>query len=242
MPRRKAKKPFVFYTTTKIVEYTGMKATNLEELLRGIRELDGSVIFHHTYHFVQQLHFIQDEPRNDFAFWVSESLGEPELSEILNSIDPTEYDSVRDLRNKIIEEIEKYLKAHPDNKSVPKGSEFYFLKTDTFAFPTGQKAYTLDDFINIIKKAGYNSIYYHLYESRLQKGQRENDFVLWFRDELKLPELAERLGKFDLFTSSLKDIREEILKILLDYQPENVFEKFWRFIRGLFYLLKGRKK
>ncbi len=242
MPKRKAKKPFVFYTTTKIVEYTGMKATSLQELLKGIRELDGSVIFYHTYHFVQQLHFIQDEPRNDFAYWVLESLGEPELSEILNSIDLTEYDSIRELRNKIIEEIENFMKTHEDNKKVSNGREFYFLKTNTCVFSTGLNAYTLDDFIKIIKKIGYNSIYYHLYESRLQKEQKENDFVLWFRNELKLPELAEKMGKFDLFTSSLRDIREEILKILLEYHPEGVLEKLRRFIKKLFDLLKGTKK
>lgn len=240
MPRKKAKRPFVFYATTKIVEYTGIKAKNIQELLKGIKEVDGSVIFHHTHHFVQQLHFVQDEPRNDFAYWVSESLDEPELSEVLNSIDPTEYDSIRQFRNKIIEEIEKFIKTHGNHKNVSEGREFYFLKTNTLVFPAGKEAYTLDDFIKIIEKIGYNSIYYHLYESRLQKEQKENDFVIWYRNELKLPELAEKMGKFDLFSYSLRDIREEILKILREYQPENIFERLKRWIGNILNLLKKK--
>lgn len=240
MSRKKARRPFVFYTTTKIVEYTGMKARNIHELLKGIKELDGSVIFHHTHHFVQQFHFVHDEPRNDFAYWVSESLDEPELSEVLNIIDPTEYHSIRELRNKIIEEIERFIKRYGNHKNVSEGREFYFLKTNTFYFPTGKMAYTLNDFIKIIEKIGYNSIYYHLYESRLQKEQKENDFALWFRNELKIPELAEKIGKFDLFSSSLRDIREEILKILREYQPENIFEKLKKWAGNIINLFKKK--
>lgn len=240
MRKRKAKNPFVFYSTTKITEYTGVKACNLMELLKGIKELDGSVIFYHTHHFLLQLHFVYDEPRNDFAYWVMEALDEPELAEILNSIDPTEYDSVRGLRNKIIEEIEKYLKIHDNNKMVPEDRAFYFLKTNTFAFTTGQQAYTLGDFIKIIEKIGYNSIYYHLYESRLLKEQKENDFVVWFKNELKLTDLAEKMGKFDLFSLSLRDIKEEILKILREFQPENFYDKIKKFVNYIYNLLKRK--
>jgi hypothetical protein len=240
MPKRKAKNPFVFYSTIKLTEYTGVKASNLTELLRGIKELDGSVIFHHTHHFIQQLHFVHYEPRNDFAYWTAESLGEPELAEILNSIDPTEFSSIRELRNKIIEKLENFIKSHPDNRNVPEGKEFYFLKTNTVVFQTGNQAFTLDEFKKIIEKIGYNSIYYHLYESRLHKEQKENDFVLWFRDELKIPELAEKMSRFDLFTSSLKDIREEILKFLREYQPESFFERLMKISTNIFNMIRKK--
>lgn len=240
MPKRKAKNPFVFYSTTKLTEYTGVKAHNLQELLHGIKELDGSVIFHHTHHFIQQLHFVYDEPRNDFAYWVSEALGEAELAEALNSIDPTEFGSIRELRNKIIEKLESFIKKHNNNRTAPEGREFYFLKTNTALFPTREQAYTLEEFIKIIAKIGYNSIYYHLYESRLHKEQKENDFVLWFRDELRHPELADKFRKFDLFTSTLKDIREEILKILREYHPESFYEKVKKYTGEIFNFFKKK--
>ena len=240
MPGKRARKGFEFFTTTKIVEYTGRRASAIEELLKGIKEVDGSVIFHHTHHFIQQLHFVRDEPRNDFAYWVLEALDEPELAEILNSIDPTEYDSIRELRNKIIEEIEKFLKTHNNQHKVSEDKQFYFLRTNTFVFSTKLLAWTLDDFVKIIEKIGYNSIYYHLFESRLQKEQREDDFVLWFRDELELPELAEKMKKFDIYTSSLSDIRTEILRILREYHPENIFEKLRRFIKKVLNLFEKK--
>ncbi|MFB0528149.1 MAG: DUF5752 family protein, partial [bacterium] len=43
----KAKQPFHFYTRLNLIEFTGKKATNLRELVDIMKEVPGSVIYHH---------------------------------------------------------------------------------------------------------------------------------------------------------------------------------------------------
>ena len=53
---------FEFCSSAKLVELTGRRARNVEELAAGIRELDGSVLFHHTHHFLLQHQYLLPEP------------------------------------------------------------------------------------------------------------------------------------------------------------------------------------
>jgi len=225
MPRQRAKNPFIFKSTTKLVEFTGRKASTLTELLNGIKEVEGSVIFCHTLHFVLRYQFIPEEPRNDFAIWVSETLNELVLGEVLNGIDPTEFNTIRELREKIVQEIEEYLSVSGDSRSAPEGEEFHFLKTNSFIFPTKFTAYTLEDFTSALEQVGEPSIYYHIFESKLIKEQKENDFALWLREELHLPSLAGAVSRFDIFSGSLSDIRHELIGILKKYRRSSIFEK-----------------
>lgn len=70
-------------------------------------------IYHHTHRFLQQHQYLSLEPPNDFAYWVSEALGEDELGERLSSIDTIQFSTIRSLREKIIQTIEDYLKHNP---------------------------------------------------------------------------------------------------------------------------------
>src|SRR3989338_10309421 len=104
----KAKDPFKFYARLHLSELTGLRATTLEQLLKLIKRVSGSCIYHHTHRFLQQHQYISPEPPNDFAYWVSEVLGEGELGEMLASIDTVQYATIRQLREKIIATIETY--------------------------------------------------------------------------------------------------------------------------------------
>ena len=90
----KAKQPFVFYTRLHLQQLTGQKARDLRSLLKGIHEVSGSVIYHHTHRFLQQHQFLSPEPPNDFAYWVIEVLGEHKLGEELASIDTIQFSSI----------------------------------------------------------------------------------------------------------------------------------------------------
>ena len=75
----KAKEPFKFYTQVSIPELTGLKASNLQDLLDLIKTVPGSVIYYHTHRFLQQHQYLSPEPPNDFAYWITGILGEEEL-------------------------------------------------------------------------------------------------------------------------------------------------------------------
>ena len=108
-----AKEPFQFYGRLHLSELTGLQATNLHELLELIKTVPGSCIYHHTHRFLQQHQYLSPEPPNDFAYWVSGTLGDNELGEQLASIDTIQFPTIRSLRDKIADTIEEHLKNRP---------------------------------------------------------------------------------------------------------------------------------
>src|SRR4030043_2133367 len=91
----RAQEPFQFYTRLHLSELTGLRAANVSELLALIKTVPGSCIYHHTHRFLQQHQYLSPEPPNDFAYWVSEVLGEDELGEMLASIDTVQNATLR---------------------------------------------------------------------------------------------------------------------------------------------------
>ena len=124
----RAKEPFRFHTRLHLAELTGLKAATLGQLLDLIKTVNGSCIYHHTHRFLQQHQHFSPEPPNDFAYWVSEVLGEDELGEMLASIDTVQYSTIRDLRETIATTIEEYLTANTSAnlKFSRAGEEFHF--------------------------------------------------------------------------------------------------------------------
>ncbi|MFA6349817.1 MAG: DUF5752 family protein [Candidatus Omnitrophota bacterium] len=212
----KAKEPFRFCTRLHLSELTGLRATTLGQLLSIIKEVPGSCIYHHTHRFLQQHQFLSPEPPNDFAFWVTDVLGEDELGERLVSIDTIQYSTIRDLRDKIASTIEKYLNDNPmaKLKFSRSGEEFHFIKAVSFILPTNYIAYDLAEFADILKKITMDSIYFHVFEARLRLEKPTNDFSLWIESALGDKKLAKNLSSFDPYTGTLEDLRRKIIHMI----------------------------
>ncbi|MFC1509583.1 DUF5752 family protein, partial [Candidatus Omnitrophota bacterium] len=99
---QKNDKSFRFYTRLHLSALTGLKASNIGELLDLLKKVSGSSIYYHTHHFLQQHEHLSPEPPNDFAYWITNALNEEALGEKIASIDTIQYSSIRLLRNEII--------------------------------------------------------------------------------------------------------------------------------------------
>ncbi|MFA5146837.1 MAG: DUF5752 family protein [Candidatus Omnitrophota bacterium] len=211
----KAKEPFVFYTRLHLSELTGRKASNLKQLVDIIRVMPESSIYHHTHRFLQQHQYLSPEPPNDFAYWVTSVLGEEKLGEMLASIDTVQFTTIRELQEKIISTIERYLISNPAaaGRSVHKNEEFHFMKSVSFILPTQYAATDLAEFVGILKKADLDSIYFHIFEARLRLGKKTNDFSNWIETSLGNKELANKILKLDPYTYTLEDLRKTIIQI-----------------------------
>jgi hypothetical protein len=212
----KAKEPFRFYTRLHLSELTGLRASTLNQLLDIIKEVPGSCIYHHTHRFLQQHQYLSPEPPNDFAYWVTEALGENELGERLASIDTIQFSNIRSLREKIIETIENYLKNSPlaKLKFSREGEEFHFIKSVSFVLPTNYVAYDLKDFLEILNKITIDSIYFHIFEARLRLEKKTNDFSIWIETSIGDKELADKISGLDPYTRTLEDLRKTVMKII----------------------------
>ncbi|HAJ57076.1 MAG TPA: hypothetical protein DCL35_04830 [Candidatus Omnitrophica bacterium] len=219
----KAREPFQFFTRLHLSELTGLKAGTLEELLEQIRTVSGSCIYHHTHRFLQQHQYLSPEPPNDFAFWVAETLGERELAERLASIDTVQFSSIRALREKIISTIEDYMKEYPLSKMrfASEGRHFYFIKSISFVLPTPYVAHDLREFLDILNKVTFDSIYFHIFESRLRLEKGDNDFSYWINNSIGDPILAQKISKLDPYTRTMDDLKRTIISIVEKRMAQN---------------------
>jgi hypothetical protein len=209
-------KPFVFYTRLHLTELTGLKASGLEQLLALLKQVPDSCIYHHTHRFLQQHQYLSPEPPNDFAYWVSDVLGDDELGEELASIDTIQHSTLSSLRDKIVSTIEKHIEKDPPSKNrfARFGEEFHFMKSISFMMQTGQVANDLKEFTDILKKVSLDSIYFHIFESRLRLGRKANDFSSWIESSFGERELARRISALDPYTYTLDELRNKVIRLI----------------------------
>lgn len=214
MTLAKAVHPFQFSTQLNLVQLTGLRARNLEELLAHLKGSSASVIYHHTHHFLKQHQFLSPEPTNDFAYWVTNVLQENRLGERLAAIDTVRFHSIRALGDKIIETIERFLKERGSSRVSPEGEEFHFMKSIGFVLPTPYIAGDLKEFSECLAKVSLFSLYHHIFDARIRLEKGDNDFSNWLMNELKEDRLAKTLSKVDPYTQTLDGLRRKIIWLI----------------------------
>jgi len=204
---------FSFHTKLDQTLLLGRRAKNILELLRGIETVPDSSIYYHTHRFLQQHHYLSPEPPNDFAYWVHEVLNEQELGEALSSIDIVQFHSLRDLRTRFLEILRNHHKSSNIETRVPRGQEFHFMGCRTFVLRTPYVAENLGQFKEMLKLVSINSIYHHVFDSKLRLQKKGNDFSIWFRD-LGNENLAEEVERLDPYTYTLEGLRNRIVQLV----------------------------
>ncbi|HNX82326.1 MAG TPA: DUF5752 family protein [Candidatus Omnitrophota bacterium] len=212
----RAKEPFHFHTRLHLSELTGLRATTLGQLLTLIKTVPGASIYHHTHRFLQQHQNLSPEPPNDFAYWVTEILGDDELGEKLASINVIQYSTIRNLRDKIASTIEEHLQTNAFAKLrfASSGEEFHFMKSVSFVLPTGCSAMDLKEFSENLRKITVDSIYFHIFEARLRLERGENDFSNWIENSLGDKDLANEISSLDPYTQTLENLRRTLVRII----------------------------
>ena len=67
--RRWARAPFYFNSAAHLIRIGREKASNLTELLEGLKVCPDASIFQHTFQTLQEHHFLREGFSNDFAHW-----------------------------------------------------------------------------------------------------------------------------------------------------------------------------
>jgi hypothetical protein len=214
MPLARAETPFLFHEQLGLVEMTGLKAGDLEELSLHLKEVPESSVFYHTHHYLQQHQFLTPEPPNDFAYWVSNVLQEEVMGEKLAAIDTVRYVSLGELRNAIVAAIDGFLDQKPVLRKAPPGEEFYFMKSVLFNVPTSHAARDLKEFMECLKHVSIGCLYNHVFAGRLRAPLGVDDFSNWLETALKERELAKKIAKLDPYTYTMEGLRKKILDLV----------------------------
>ena len=209
--------PFQFRTSLILHEATGLRAATLPQLASLLRKVPEGCVYHHTHDFLLAHHYLTPEPAHDFAYWVTEVLGETALGEQLASIDLLEYHSLQDLREALAGAIEAYLQRTPSARMrfAAEGQEFFFVKAVHVVMPTAHTARTLEEFHAALGEVSTHALYFHMFDARLRVGRRTNDFALWLEEQLGLTELAEEVSRLDPYAHTLETLRAR-LRILIE--------------------------
>ena len=214
MVLKRSNLPFRFVTQANLTQITGRNARNLVELTAHLKEVSGSVIYFHTHRFLEQHQFLSPEPPNDFAYWVTTALQEEELGEKLAGIDTVRFPTIRALREKIIETMEKHMAANPVARSAPPGQELYLMQAVSFMLPTPYEAWDLSEFLQALKKVSIHSLYHHIFEGRIRPPLGINDFSNWLESDLGETALAKAIHSMDPYTQTLEGLRLRIIQLI----------------------------
>jgi hypothetical protein len=204
---------FRFFTKLDQTVLLGLRAKTVDELLNGVRSVPDASIYFHTHRFLQQHHFLSPEPPNDFAYWVTDVLGDDILGERLWSVDTVRFNSIADIRAMVVSILEKALAESPQHRECSEGEEFFFMAARTFVLPTGYAAGDLEEFSDCLGKVSINSIYFHMFDAKLRLKSAENDFSRWFR-HLGKTALAEAIKRLDPYAYTLDGLRQRIKESL----------------------------
>jgi hypothetical protein len=207
-------KPFFFNTSAHLLRITRYKANTLAELLDALRECPEESIFQHSVRTLQDHHFLSAGFSNDFAHWALAACDEPRLAEALAGVDVREFTSVAELRARFIQILEKYLQDNPESGASLADEGFYFCAADIVVMPTSFQARTLHEFAEGIRSVSVHSIHHHFIEARLRIKLMSNDFSLWLHEDAGLTQTARALNRIDIYTSTLENVRQQIVRII----------------------------
>ncbi len=213
-PLKKAIQPFRFYTQLHIKELIGLKAGNLSELVSILKDVPDSVVYYHTHHFVEEYHYLTPQPANEFALWVGDALGDEILAEKLSNIDTFEFSTIGELRGRIIAVINEELLTKDNGRTSPEGREFHFIKSVSVILPTPYVAHDLREFVENLRNVSIDSLYFHIFESRLRLHKGVNDFSIWLQDCLDERELSDKIAVLDPYNYTLEGLRSVIIKLI----------------------------
>ncbi|MBU0686549.1 MAG: hypothetical protein KKB81_01665 [Candidatus Margulisbacteria bacterium] len=210
----KAKVPFVFYTSSQLVQITGKKAAHLKEFVEVMKEVEDSTIFYHIHHAYREHQFAPGAYSNDFAHWVGEELGESALAEKLANLSIKDVTSLSVLRSRIIEIVEEFLNNATEIRRAAPQHEFYFCKNIGFISKTKYQAWDLGEFCEMLKKVGLRSLFFHFFEARLRLNRRTNDFSDWIKADFNDAVLANKIEALDPYVYTLDELRDKIISLI----------------------------
>src|SRR5882762_3701264 len=207
-------KPFYFNTSAHLLRITRQKANTLSEFLAALRECPEGSIFQHSFRTLQEHHFIREGFSNDFAHWALSACNEPSLAEGLASVDVREFTSVAELRERFVEIVQNFLQRSPAAGARPAKETFYFCASDTVVIPANFVAHTLQEFAEGLRGVSLHSVHHHFIEARLRLKLMSNDFSQWLYEDMGLTEAARQLNRIDIYTGTLEDVRNQIIRIV----------------------------
>lgn len=206
--------PFSFKDCTLTAIATGKRAQNLRELRDRLASVDEGCIYYHFWGGRLRPQFDEPEFNNDFAGWCKHSLRDDVVAERLSVIDPTNYDSLEDLRGEVIDVIEERLSERELIPWARSDQQFSFIRSQIVVFDTPYQISAAEELATMIPRISKSSIFYHFIDARRRTDDGRDDFCNWL-DGLEGDHgpLIGRLAEVDPYFAALSDLRSQLANV-----------------------------
>jgi hypothetical protein len=213
--------PFAVQDCALITIASGTKAQNLREFREGLEKVSEGSLYHHFWGRLLRPQFDEPEYNNDFASWAYRGLHDKKLAEQLSMVIPTDFEDLESLRQEVLEVVEQRLDASELVPWARADQQFHFLHSQVVVFDTGLRFDKPEDIVSYIPSLSTGSIYYHFIDARSRTAENNDDFSSWLRGfgEEYQP-LLNRLRSVDPYFSSLKEIRQIVMRIFQHFFEE----------------------
>lgn len=205
---------FILKDCTLAVKATGEFVASIKELHDALKHVSTNSIYYHFWGERLRPSFVHPEYHNDFAKWAHFSLHDNILSERLGIIDPTEYNSIEELRSVLLDIIEERLDEVEYLVWSKKENKFFFLESNVIVFNGNVSVKHPSELKKIIPTLSPSAIFYHFIDARIRTPDSSDDFSTWllsFGEEFS--ELISNIKHVDPYFRTLTEIRQKLTEI-----------------------------
>ncbi|MFQ5707365.1 MAG: DUF5752 family protein [bacterium] len=210
--------PFAIKDCALIAIATGQRAQNLRELKDQLQTITTDSIYYHFWGGLLRPRFDDPEYHNDFAIWARHSLHEKILSERLSLVDPTEFATLEDLRQELIEILEERLDEVDYPLWTQHDNQFEFIRSQIVIFDTHHEVKHPREFVRMLPQISVGSIFYHFIDAPRRNESGLDDFQNWIKDlgEECAP-LCQAINEIDPYFSTLTELRSKLTEIFVTF-------------------------
>ncbi len=217
-----ANPPFQIKDCALIAVATGRRAQNLRELRDILQSILSNSIYYHFWGSRLQPRFDNPEYQNDFATWTNQALHDGKMAERLGVIDPTDFGSLEELRQELIDVIEERLDEEEHVTWAKTDMQFNFLTSQIVVFDTHRVIHEPAELRTAVPMMSGGSIFYHVIDARRRTMGSVDDIRSWLagfatEEEDPYADLREQLAGVDPFFSPLPEVRDELTRLLQGY-------------------------
>ncbi len=213
---------FLVRDCTLIAIATGTSALTLKELRAGIQQIHPGSIYHHFWGGLLQPSFGEREYNNDFAAWARYGLHDAVLAERLAIVNPTDFETLEDLRLDLLDIIDERLDESERLPWLVASLPFEFIRAQTVVFDTRTRIGSPEAFPEVIPHLSTGSIFYHFIDALRRSPFGIDDFSAWLATfENRYEGLIRRLADIDPYFGSLVELRQRLADSSADYFREN---------------------
>ena len=198
---------------------TGRRAYNLRELRDKLSDIDSDSIYYHFWGGLLRPRFDDPEYHNDFAIWSHCALQDAVLAERLGIINPTDFQSIEQLREHVIEVIEERMDEREQVPAADPDNPFYFVRSQIVVFDTSSRITRAEELCHKIPAMSVGSVFYHFIDALRRSEQDKDDFSAWLQGCFgnDYAELCGALREIDPFFSGLRELRNRLTNVFLTY-------------------------